>query len=52
MRHTTQIKLTNLEDLQAVRLGVKKPEEVRRLTVADALVDTGATQPLLTDVAY
>ena len=44
MRHTTEIKLANLEDLHAVRLGVKKPEEVRRLTVEDALVDTGATR--------
>ena len=44
MRHTTEIQLTNLEDLHAVRLGIKKPEDVRRLTVADALVDTGATR--------
>ena len=44
MRHTTEIKLVNLEDLHAVRLGVKNPEDVRRLTVADALVDTGATR--------
>ena len=44
MRHTTEIKLVNLEDLHAVRLGVKKPEEVRQLTVEDALVDTGATR--------
>ena len=44
MRHTAEIKLVNLEDLHAVRLGVKKPEEVRRLTVEDALVDTGATR--------
>ena len=44
MRHTTEIKLANLEDLHAVRLGVKKLEDVRRLTVDDALVDTGATR--------
>ena len=44
MRHTTQIKLVNLEDLHAVRLGVRKPEDVRRLTIEDALVDTGATR--------
>ena len=43
MRHTTQIKLVNLEDLHAVRLGVRKLEDVRRLTIEDALVDTGAT---------
>ncbi len=43
MRHTAEIKLANLEDLQAVRLGVKEPEDVRSITVAEALVDTGAT---------
>ena len=43
MRHTTQIELENLYDLVAVQLGVMKPEEVRKLTVPDALVDTGAT---------
>ena len=43
MRHTTEIKLANLEDLHAVRLGIKNPEDVRQLTVEDALVDTGAT---------
>lgn len=44
MRRTTEIKLVNLEDLQAVRLGVRKPEDVRRLTVTDALVHTDATR--------
>lgn len=44
MRHTTQIKLANLEDLHAVSLGVRAPEDVRRVTVDDALVDTGATR--------
>lgn len=43
MRHTTQIELENLYDLVAVKLGVMNPEEVRHLTVPDALVDTGAT---------
>ena len=43
MRHTTQIELVNQNDLVAVQLGVMNPEEVRRLTVRDALVDTGAT---------
>ena len=43
MRHTTQIELENLYDLVAVKLGVMDPEDVRRLTVPDALVDTGAT---------
>ncbi len=43
MRHTTEIELENLYDLVAVKLGVMEPEDVRQLTVADALVDTGAT---------
>ncbi|MDE0084674.1 MAG: aspartyl protease family protein [Candidatus Poribacteria bacterium] len=42
MRHTTQIELENLYDLVAVKLGVMNAEEVRRLIVTDALVDTGA----------
>ena len=43
MRHTTHIELENLYDLVAVKLGVMNPEDVRRLTITDALVDTGAT---------
>ena len=43
MRHTTQIELENQYDLVAVKLGVMNPEDVRRITVPDALVDTGAT---------
>ena len=43
MEHTTRIELANLRDLHAVELGVLKPEDVRRLTIEDALVDTGAT---------
>ena len=43
MRHTTAIELENLYDLVAVKLGVMNSEEVRRLTVTDALVDTGVT---------
>ncbi len=43
MEHTTRIELENLKDLYAVELGVLNAEEVRRLTVEDALVDTGAT---------
>ena len=42
MRHTTKIELENLYDLVAVKLGFRSPEDVRRLTAADALVDTGA----------
>jgi predicted aspartyl protease len=44
MRHTTEIELANLEDLNLANRGVIKPEEVRRVTVKDALVDTGATR--------
>lgn len=44
MRHTTEIKLVNLSDLLLVQVGAMEPEEVRRLTVEDALVDTGATR--------
>lgn len=43
MEHTTRIELENLKDLHAVELGVRNPEDVRHLTVTDALVDTGAT---------
>ena len=44
MRHTTQIKLANLSDLFLVQAGAMNPEDVRRVTVDDALVDTGATR--------
>ena len=44
MRHTTEIKLANLSDLFLVKAGVMDAEDVRRLTVTDALVDTGATR--------
>ncbi len=43
MRHTTQIELENLYDLVAVKLGAMDPEDVRKIRVPDALVDTGAT---------
>lgn len=43
MRHTTEIKLANLSDLFLVQVGAMDPADVRRLTVDDALVDTGAT---------
>ena len=42
MRHTTE--LANLEDVALANRGVITPEEVRRLTVKDAFVDTGATR--------
>ena len=35
--------IENLEDLWAFRRGTLSAEEVRRIVVADALVDTGAT---------
>ena len=44
MKHTTKIELANLEDMNLANAGIIKPEEVRRVTVEDALVDTGATR--------
>src|SRR4051794_31288440 len=35
--------IENLEDLWAVKRGLLPADQVRRLTVTDALVDTGAT---------
>lgn len=43
MEQTTRIELENLKDLHAVELGVLESEDVRKLTIEDALVDTGAT---------
>ena len=43
MQHTAEIKFANLSDLFLVQVGAMDPEDVRRLTVDDALVDTGAT---------
>ena len=43
MEHTARIDLANLKDLILAEAGVIEPEKVRRLTVEDALVDTGAT---------
>src|SRR5438105_10917351 len=42
-RVITEATIENSGDLWAVRNGLKKPEEVRRAEVRDALVDTGAT---------
>jgi len=50
MRHTTEIELANLEDVALANRGVITPEEVRRLTVKDALVDTGATRLCLPEL--
>ena len=44
MRHTTKLELVNLKDLFLSEAGVIPEEDVRRLTVEDALVDTGATR--------
>ena len=44
MRHTTKIELTNLSDLNLANRGIITSEEVRRVTIEDALVDTGATR--------
>src|SRR5438093_699970 len=41
-RVTTEAKIENLEDLLAVKRGRLEPEQVRSVTVADALVDTAA----------
>ena len=44
MRHTTRIELTNLADVNLADSGVIKREDIRRVIVEDALVDTGATR--------
>lgn len=44
MRHTARIELTNNDELVAVKLGIMVPEDVKRITVEAALVDTGATR--------
>ncbi len=42
-RVMTEATIENLEDLWAVKRGLIPPEQARRITVPDALVDTGAT---------
>jgi predicted aspartyl protease len=42
-RVLTEATIENLKDLWAVELGVRTADQVRRITVPDALVDTGAT---------
>ena len=42
-RVTTEATIENLQDLWAVKRSLAAPEEARKVTVADALVDTGAT---------
>ena len=43
MKHTTKIELANRKDQFLADAGVIKPEDIRRVTVEDAVVDTGAT---------
>lgn len=52
MKHTTRIALANRKDQFLAEAGLIKPEEIRRVVVEDAVVDTGATglsflQPLI-----
>ena len=42
-RVLTEAKIENLEDLWAVKQGLRNPDEARSATILDALVDTGAT---------
>ncbi len=44
MKHTTSIELVNQRELILADSDVIKPEEVRRLTADNAIVDTGATR--------
>ena len=44
MKHTIRIEIENRTDLILAEAGVIKPETVRRATIEDALVDTGATR--------
>ena len=44
MKHTTRIELANLKDLNLAEAGVIDPEKVRRITVENAIVDTGASR--------
>lgn len=41
-RVLVQATIENLQDLWEVKKGLRKPEDVRRVEVQDALVDTGA----------
>ena len=44
MRHTAKIELANNDELVLANAGILAPEDVKRITVEDALVDTGATR--------
>ena len=42
-RVTVEVEVENLEDSWESQRGLRTPNEVRRMTINDALVDTGAT---------
>ena len=42
-RVLTEAKIENLKDLWSCEDGLRRPEEVRSITIPDALVNTGAT---------
>ena len=42
-RVLTEVIIENFQDLYAVKLGVLRPDQVRRVVVGDALVDSGAS---------
>ena len=44
MQHKTTIHVANQADLVAAEFGNIKPDEVRQITIKDAIVDTGATR--------
>ena len=44
---TTEVTITNLCDLLEVRAGDRLPEDVRKVVVRDAIVDTGVTSMML-----
>ena len=42
-RVLTEVTIENVKDLYSVELGIILPDQIRKIVVADALVDTGAT---------
>ena len=52
MKHTAKIELANNDELTLARAGFMNSKDVRRITVEDALVDTGATRPRFTAIPY
>ena len=42
-RVTTEAAIENMEDLWAIKRGLLPADQARRVTISDALVDTGAT---------